>query len=67
MTSGQGAGPDPPPDHARAETYLRLLAGAAARSLQPDEPPRGMRVVVGLLGDDAPDAPDWARAVRVPA
>jgi hypothetical protein len=23
--------------------------------------------VVGLLGDDAPDAPDWARAVRVPA
>jgi hypothetical protein len=26
-----------------------------------------MRVVVGLLGDDAPDAPDWARAVRVPA
>jgi predicted metal-dependent peptidase len=33
----------------------------------PDEPPRGMRVVIGLLGDDAPDAPDWARAVRVPA
>ncbi len=33
----------------------------------PDEPPRGMRVVVGLLGDDAPDAPDWARAIRVPA
>jgi predicted metal-dependent peptidase len=33
----------------------------------PDEPPRGMRVVVGLLGDDAPDAPGWARAVRVPA
>jgi predicted metal-dependent peptidase len=33
----------------------------------PDQPPRGMRVVVGLLGDDAPDAPDWARAVRVPA
>jgi VWA-like domain (DUF2201) len=32
----------------------------------PDEPPRGVRVVVGLLGDDAPDAPDWARAVRVP-
>ena len=28
---------------------------------------RGMRVVVGLLGDDAPDAPGWARAVRVPA
>jgi hypothetical protein len=23
--------------------------------------------VIGLLGDDAPDAPDWARAVRVPA
>jgi hypothetical protein len=33
----------------------------------PDRPPRGMRVVVGLLGDDAPDAPDWARTVRVPA
>jgi predicted metal-dependent peptidase len=33
----------------------------------PDGPPRGMRVVVGLLGDDAPDAPDWARTVRVPA
>ena len=33
----------------------------------PDGPPRGMRVVVGLLGDDAPDAPDWAGAVRVPA
>lgn len=32
----------------------------------PDDPPRGSRVVVGLLGDDAPDAPDWARAVRVP-
>jgi len=26
----------------------------------PDEAPRGMRVAVGLLGDDAPDAPDWA-------
>jgi predicted metal-dependent peptidase len=33
----------------------------------PDEPPRGMRVVVGLLGDDPPEAPGWARAVRVPA
>jgi len=33
----------------------------------PDQPPRGMRVVVGLLGDDAPEAPSWARAVRVPA
>jgi predicted metal-dependent peptidase len=32
----------------------------------PDEPPRGMRVVVGLLGDDPPEAPGWARAVRVP-
>jgi predicted metal-dependent peptidase len=28
--------------------------------------PKGMRVVAGLLGDDAPDAPDWARSVRVP-
>jgi predicted metal-dependent peptidase len=33
----------------------------------PDEPPRGMRVVVGLIGDEAPEAPTWARAVRVPA
>jgi predicted metal-dependent peptidase len=32
----------------------------------PDEPPRAMRVVVGLLGDEAPEAPGWARAVRVP-
>ena len=27
--------------------------------------PKGMRVVVGLLGETAPDAPPWARAVRV--
>ena len=33
----------------------------------PDEPPRGMRVVAGLIGDEAPEAPAWARAVRVPA
>jgi predicted metal-dependent peptidase len=32
----------------------------------PDSAPRGSRVVVGLLGDEAPDAPDWARAIRVP-
>jgi predicted metal-dependent peptidase len=32
----------------------------------PDDPPRGSRVVIGLLGDDAPDAPGWARAIRVP-
>ena len=32
----------------------------------PDGAPRGSRVVVGLLGDEAPDAPGWARAVRVP-
>jgi predicted metal-dependent peptidase len=31
----------------------------------PGEPPRASRVVVGLLGDDAPDAPAWARAIRV--
>jgi predicted metal-dependent peptidase len=33
----------------------------------PDAPPRGTRVVVALLGDAAPDAPGWARAVRVPS
>jgi predicted metal-dependent peptidase len=33
----------------------------------PDEPPRGIRVVVGLLGDEAPEAPRWARTVRVPS
>jgi len=33
----------------------------------PDSAPRGSKVVVGLLGDDAPDAPDWARAIRVPS
>jgi predicted metal-dependent peptidase len=27
--------------------------------------PKGTRVVVGLLGLEAPDAPPWARAVRV--
>jgi predicted metal-dependent peptidase len=32
----------------------------------PDQPPRGSKVVVGLLGDEAPTAPDWARAIRVP-
>ena len=31
----------------------------------PAEPPKGMRIVVGLLGAQAPDAPPWARAVRV--
>jgi predicted metal-dependent peptidase len=33
----------------------------------PEEPPRGIRAVVGLLGDDAPEAPGWARSVRVPS
>jgi len=32
----------------------------------PDDAPRGSKVVVGLLGDEAPDAPGWARAIRVP-
>jgi predicted metal-dependent peptidase len=32
----------------------------------PDAAPRGSKVVVGLLGDDAPAAPQWARAIRVP-
>jgi predicted metal-dependent peptidase len=31
----------------------------------PADAPKGTRVVVGLLGADAPDAPPWARSVRV--
>ena len=31
----------------------------------PAAAPKGMRVVVGLLGSRAPEAPEWARAVRV--
>jgi predicted metal-dependent peptidase len=31
----------------------------------PESQPRGMRVIVGLLGEDAPDGPGWARAIRV--
>jgi predicted metal-dependent peptidase len=31
----------------------------------PDLAPKGTRVLVGLLGLDAPDAPPWARVVRV--
>jgi predicted metal-dependent peptidase len=31
----------------------------------PAAAPKGMRVVAGLLGDDARDAPGWARSVRV--
>jgi predicted metal-dependent peptidase len=31
----------------------------------PSAAPKGIRVVVGLLGPGAPDAPHWARAVRV--
>ncbi len=31
----------------------------------PADAPKGTRVVVGLLGAEAPDAPEWARAVRV--
>jgi len=31
----------------------------------PAAEPKGMRVVAGLLGDDARDAPGWARSVRV--
>ena len=31
----------------------------------PSLPPKGMRVVVGLLGAQAPEAPPWGRSVRV--
>jgi len=31
----------------------------------PEQAPKGMRVVIGLLGERAPEAPAWARAVRV--
>ncbi|HEV3292956.1 MAG TPA: VWA-like domain-containing protein, partial [Streptosporangiaceae bacterium] len=33
----------------------------------PEQAPKGMRVVVGLIGDMAPEAPSWTRSVRVPA
>jgi predicted metal-dependent peptidase len=33
----------------------------------PERAPKGMRVVVGLIGDQAPEAPSWTRSVRVPA
>lgn len=32
----------------------------------PSVAPKGMRVVIALLGDAAPEAPGWARTVRVP-
>ena len=32
----------------------------------PAQPPKGIRVLIALLGDHSPDAPGWARAVRVP-
>jgi predicted metal-dependent peptidase len=32
----------------------------------PVQAPKGMRVLIALLGDQSPDAPGWARAVRVP-
>jgi hypothetical protein len=31
----------------------------------PPDAPKGTRVVIGLIGPGAPDAPAWARAVRV--
>ncbi len=31
----------------------------------PAEAPKGMRVVVGLIGTHATEAPAWARSVRV--
>ena len=31
----------------------------------PADAPKGMRIVVGLIGTQAPDAPPWARSVRV--
>jgi predicted metal-dependent peptidase len=33
----------------------------------PDRQPPGMGVIVGLLGEDAPDGPAWAKAIRVDA
>jgi predicted metal-dependent peptidase len=33
----------------------------------PGQPPKGMRVLIALLGDHSPAAPGWARSVRVPA
>ncbi|HTU75410.1 MAG TPA: VWA-like domain-containing protein [Trebonia sp.] len=31
----------------------------------PGRPPKGMRVIAGLLGDNARDAPGWVRTIRV--
>jgi MoxR-like ATPase len=44
-----------------------LLWGAPGTGKTSTIRARCMGVVASLLGDDAPDAPDWARAVRVPA
>jgi predicted metal-dependent peptidase len=32
----------------------------------PAQPPKGMRVLIALLGDHSPAGPSWARSVRVP-
>jgi predicted metal-dependent peptidase len=32
----------------------------------PAQPPKGMRVLIALLGDHSPAAPGWARSVHVP-
>lgn len=31
----------------------------------PDKPPKGMRVIIALIGDRAPSAPKWARAITI--
>jgi len=33
----------------------------------PDLPPKGMRIIVALLGDEPPQPPAWAAVVRVPS
>jgi hypothetical protein len=66
MTPGPDQGYGPPPDHARAETYLRLRVEAELRRVQalprPDPPPES-RIPASLRGVARLAAPLGQRAV----
>jgi len=47
----------------RPELVIVLTDGATP---WPEKPPRA-RVVVGLIGEGAPEAPGWARSIRIPS